>query len=228
MSRPRSIPAIRALLVLAAVAVALSGCAGAPKPTRDPTTRPASPSPAPTSTATPNAGPRVEIDGKGITVVGDDGTTALALTYAVDPGTAVRRLDSVLGERSQTASVTDDRCYPQLNESSWGGLHIWSAADGLSRPGGARFYVTADAATTGAGIPIRMPSGQSVGDPKSEVLGANPSAPSFPDGDALDLHYDIVAGTASGDPNRYYGALAEIAGARLVSLDAPVYFSRPC
>ena len=227
MSRTRPIPAVRALLLVAAVAFALSGCTAAPAPTPDPTRRSASPRPEPTPTAT-DAGPRVEIDGRGVTVVDDSGTTTLRLAYTADPGNAVARLDSVLGERSQTASVTDDRCYPQLDESSWGGLHVWSSADGLSRPDGARFYVTADAPTTGGGIPIRMPSGQSVGDPKTEVLAANPSAPSFPDGNAVDLHYDIVAGTAAGDPNAYYGALAKIVGARLASLDAPVYFSRPC
>lgn len=213
--------------VLAIVVLALAGCAGPAKPTPAPTrtTASATPTPSPTATA---SGPRVEIDGTGITVYGASGASTVDLTFSVDAQTAAARLSTALKEQAATTTVTDDRCYPQLDESSWGGLHIWSTTDGLTRPAGAQFYVTADAAKTGTGVPILIPSGQSVGATKSQLLAANASAPSFADGDAIDVHYDIVSGSASGDPDQYYGAVAKIIGNRLTLIDSPIYYSRPC
>lgn len=215
----------RGIVVLAAL-VLLAGCASQAAPRRSPAS--------PSASATPSAAPsatasraRVVIDGESVQVFREDGTVGLDLAYTGDAVTARQRLDEAIGTPGRSSTVTTDRCYPQLDEYSWGGLHLYSSPSGLARPGGAQFYVQADGSQAADGLPIQLPSGQSVGASKGQVLGANNTAPSFSDGSAIDVHYDIVQGSA-GDPSRYFGALARIVSGKLALIDSPVYYSRPC
>lgn len=216
----RTVVAVVVLLLLAA-------CAGSPTPSKSTPSRTPSATPSPTKTAAADTA-RVVIDGRSVTVYDDDGSVELTLPYTVAAEAAASRLSDALDATAQTSTVTTDQCYQELDESSWGGLHIFSTAAGLTRPASAQFYVTADAAKAAGGLPIELPSGQAVGAAEAQVLDANTKSPSFSDGDTVDVHYDIVAGSASGDPNEYYGAVAEITGGRLTTIDSPIYYSRPC
>jgi hypothetical protein len=216
-----------AAVAAAALLVLLGACASpAPAPTKHATKTPTA-----TSTPTPTADAtlaKIVIAADGIQALDSSGNSMLSLPFSTDPVTAGEELDDLLDATAQTSTVTTDECYPELDESSWGGLHIFSTSDGLTRPLDAQFYVTADAATAAGGIAIETPKGITVGATRGQALAADPSAPSFSANGEIDLHYDIASGTASGDPNQYYGAQAVIKSGKVVSLDSPLYFSRPC
>jgi hypothetical protein len=217
-------PAVLAAVILLA---ALAGCAApAPAPTKTSTPRA-------TSTPTPSATARAELQklviaADGIQALDSSGHSVLSLPYSTDAQTAGEELEDLLKASAVTATVTTDECYPELAESSWGGLHIFSSSDGLTRPLNAQFYVTADAATASGGVAIETTKGIAVGATRGQALSADPSAPSFSANGEIDVHYDIASGTASGDPNQYYGAQAVIKSGKVVELDSPLYYSRPC
>ncbi|MBI5162255.1 MAG: hypothetical protein HY996_12720 [Micrococcales bacterium] len=223
----RRVGATPRALVAFAVLVLLAGCAAPAAPRRSSPSPSASPTPSAAPTAAANRA-RVVIDGKSVQVYEEDGSVGLDLAYTLDAVAARQRLDEAIGAAARPGTVTTDPCYPQLDEFSWGGLHLFTSPSGLARPGGAQFYVQADGPQAADGLPIQLPSGQSVGATRGQVLGANTGAPSFSDGASIDLHYDIVQGSAEGDPGQYFGALARIVAGRLALIDAPIYYSRPC
>jgi len=214
---------------LAGLMVALlSGC-GSAAPAPAPSTPAGSATPTPRSSPSPSPSvAKVVIDGDSVSVVRSDGEVLDDIPYTSAVADAVARLTEALGESPVTSTVTTSSCYPSLDESAWGGLSLWSAADGLNKPEGAQFYVTADGPATGDDVPIVIPSGQAVGDDAAAVRAANPRAPSFDNGRSIDVHYDVVSGSADGDPSEYYGGYAQIRNDRLVLISAPNYYFFEC
>ena len=218
-----------ALLATVAVLalVALSACApttAAPAPST-PAAAPRSATPTPTPTPTIAT---VVIDGMSVSVHDSTGATVLHLLFSVDTATAVSQLGAVIHETPTTDVVTTSSCIPQLDETSWGGLHFWTSSSGINKPENAKWYVTADAANTAGGLPIEIPSGQTVGAAGGDVLDANVDAPSFNNGDGIDLHYDVANGSAKGDPGSYYGGYAEIQGDKMTLISSPDYYFYDC
>ncbi len=216
--------AVEWIAVGLAVGVLLGGCA--------PSTPPSAPDPAETRQAPePSAssgGPAVVIRSDRLVVLGETGTESAQIPYSTDAATATAQLTAALGDDPSTTSVTDDPCFPLLDERGWGGLHLWTSPDGVIRPADAQFFVTADDEETSTGFPIRITSGQTVGATQDEVLAANLGAPSFGTDDAIDLHYDVASGAADGDPDQYWGAIAQLEDGELRSIGAPVYYQREC
>jgi len=227
MPRVPRLAAIPLVVLASAALLVLSGCAATPaKPAPKPSaTRTAA---APSPSAKPAGEVTVVIDADSVTVLDASGGTAASIPFTADAATASSRLGSALDETPVSATVTDDACYPMLDEQSFGGLHIYSSPDGLTRPLNAQFYVTADAAKTAGGVRIELPSGQAVGDAGDDVIEANLKAPRFESADGTEVHYDVASGSASGDPSTYYGALALISSGKLASFGSPVFYARDC
>ncbi|TPW76121.1 hypothetical protein [Schumannella soli] len=227
MPRVPRLAAIPFVALATAAVLVLTGCAASPaKPAPKPSaTRTAA---TPSASATSAGEVRVVIDADGVTVLDASGGTAASVPFTADAATAASRLGTALDETPVSATVSDDACYPLLDEQSFGGLHIFSSPDGLTRPLNAQFYVTADAEKTGGGIRIELPSGQAVGDAGDDVIEANLKAPRFESADGTEVHYDVANGSASGDPSTYYGALALIDAGKLTRIDSPVFYARDC
>ncbi|TPW70826.1 hypothetical protein [Schumannella sp. 10F1B-5-1] len=221
--------AVAALALCAALAVALSGCAsGAAEPTSKPSATKAATKPSASPTEAPATTAKVVIDADSVSVLDSDGGTVADVPFVTDAVTAASQLQRALDETPVAATVTDDTCYPQLDEQSFGGLHLFSSVDGLTRPDNAGFYVTADAATTTGGVPIEIPSGQAIGATRTAVLEGNVQAPRFDVDGGLEVHYDVAGGSPTSDPSQYFGALARIESGKLALIDAPIYFAREC
>ena len=88
--------------------------------------------------------------------------------------------------------------------------------------------MTADAADTAGGLPIEIPSGQTVGADGGDLLDANINAPSFNDraGDRPAL--DVANGSTKGDPGSYYGGYAEIKADKMTLISSPDYYFYDC
>jgi predicted small lipoprotein YifL len=218
-----------AVLASAVLLTALAGC-GAPAPADEPdaapTPSPTSEQPVPVETDAP-ATLEVVVAGDGLEVREGD-ATLLELPYTTSGPEAVSRLAEALGAQPTTDTISDDACYPVLDEASFGGLHLFTSPDGLRKPAGAQFYVTADDAEAAADVPIVITTGQSIGDEASDVLAANAEAPSFANGDWTDVHYDVVSGTADGEPADYYGAYAQLEDDELAFVTAPTFYFYEC
>ena len=226
MTSPHRAAGAAASAALLALAL-LAGCAApGPRITSTPT-HSRTPSPTPTATGDPVL-QKIVIAASGLRALDTAGHSMLELPYSTDAVSASEQISELLGSTATTATVTTDECYPQLDESSWGGLHIFSSPDGLTRPESAQFYATADDESAADGISIESTRGTTVGTPRTQALAADPSAPSFSANGEVDLHYDIGGGSASGDPGDYFGALAVIKDGAVVELDSPIYYSRPC
>ena len=211
------------------LAFALTACVGsspAPVATTAPASTPiASEAPSPTPTAAPLT---IVVDGDSVDVVRAGGEKVASVPYSLDAVTASSTLSAAIKETPVGTTDTSSTCNPQLNVSSFGGLHLYSSPDGVNKPQNAQFYVVVDGAATLTGVPITMPSGQSVGASAGEVLTANDKAPSFNNGSSIDLHYDIKSGTADGPADQYYGAYAQLAGGKLTELISPEYYLFDC
>lgn len=231
VSMPRPVRTVRAGAALAlalSVLLGTAACAGAPE--AEPTaSSPAEPRPEPSATA--SADPVVSevlIDGDSVSVRRSDESTVVDVPFTSTAVDAVQKLSDALGETAETDVVDDDPCTPILDRSSFGGLHIWSSTEGIRKPAGAQFYVTVDEAETTGGTPIVIPSGQSVGDAADEVMAANLQSPSFDGGDWIDLHVDVVSGTADSDPSEYYGAYAQVKDDELAFVSSPTFYFYDC
>lgn len=231
VSMPRPVRSARAGAVLAltlSVLLGTAACAGAP--TAEPSaSSPAEPRPEPSVTA--SSAPvtsLVLVDGDSVTVRRSDDSTVVDVPFTTAAADAVTQLSDALGEAPETDVVDDDPCTPILDRSSFGGLHIWSSTEGIRKPAGAQFYVTVDGSETADGLPIVIPSGQSVGDDAAEVMEANVESPSFDGGGWIDLHVDVVSGTADSEPSEYYGAYAQVKDDELAFVSSPTFYFFDC
>lgn len=222
----RSRPLVAVVVVLGASLLTMTGCAPTPEPEPEPTPTSASPTPEPTETADADA-PAIVLDGDSLDVVRGDEVLA-SYTFDQTAPEVMAAMNIVLGENATSETITDDPCYPSVDRTSWGGLHLWSSTEGVNKPLDAQYFVTVDAAETASGVPIRMPSGQEVGESAAVVLDANIGAPSFAADEGSDLYYDVRSGTPDGDASEFYGALARLQRDELVELRSPVYYLFEC
>ncbi|MET0302988.1 MAG: hypothetical protein ABW040_02970 [Microbacteriaceae bacterium] len=226
---PRRPHAGAASALLAIALLGVTGCApeaAAPAPTPVASNTPSA-APAPTEDPEPTLAD-VLIDGDSISVRLSDGSPIVDVPYATAATEAIQSISTALGETAEDTVVTDDPCTPILDQASFGGLHIWSSTEMIRKPQEAQFYVTADAATTAAGIPIVITTGQSVGDSARDVMGANSGVPSFDNGSWIDLHYDVISGSAASEPGEYFGAYAQVRDGELRSISAPTFYFFEC
>lgn len=81
---------------------------------------------------------------------------------------------------------------------------------------------------TANGFKVVIATGQWVGMDGADVLAANADAPTV-DYDAwISLSYDVVSGTAEGNPDEYYGAHALIRDGELKSFASPILYNYDC
>lgn len=225
---------VTAIFGMAALLLALTACdpAGGGPGASPPGTPPASASPSSAPSVSPSSEPAavpaaVIVDGDSVSVVNTDGGVMIDIPFTTDASTAVSQLNTTIGYTGALSIMPSSGCYHERQASTWSGLSfIWGPDWG--RAPGAAFLASVTGPDVGGGLKVTIPSGHSVGDPGPAVLAANASAPTVDYGAWVNLRYDVISGTETGNPDNYYGANAVIQSGVLKSFASPLYLNYDC
>lgn len=218
--------------VLPAVALVplllLTGCVPDEPPVKD---EPASSTPTPTETtevveAKPNIS-SIVVDGDSVYVTETEGGILIDIPFTLDPTTAAAQLSDAIDLEPITTVTPPDSCDGDLTKTTWGAITFVSPY--ASAPPGAQFYATVDAEKTSNGITVAMLGGQWVGYDGSDTVAAYPGAelPFGVEGSSV-LAYDVKSGTADGDPDTFYGAVAIVTADVVKSFSSPIHYWYDC
>ena len=227
MSLPRHLAAATAVVALSLIA--LTAC--------DPIDDKAPPKPGDTETDKPitDVTPTAEaanvssivIDGDSVYVTVSEGGVLVDIPFTTDVDTAAQQLSEAIGLEPITSVTPPASCDGDMTKTTWGGITFWTPY--ASAPPGAQFYARADAEKTSNGITVAMLGGQWVGYDGSDTVAAYPGAEldmGFPD--AHVLAYDVKSGTADGNPDDFYGAVAVVEGDIVTSFSSPIHYWYDC
>ena len=196
----------------------------APKPPKTETEKPTE-EPTPTPEAVNISS--IVIDGDSIYVTITEGGILVDIPFTTDVTTAAQQLSEAIGLEPTTSVTPPGSCDGDLTSTTWGGITFVTPY--ASAPPGAQFYATVDAKETSNGITVAMLGGQWVGYDGSDTVAAYPGAEldmGFPN--AHILAYDVKSGTADGNPDDFYGAVAIVEGDILTRFTSPVHYWYDC
>jgi len=206
----------------------LTGCVPDEPPTKD---DPASSTPTPTETtevveAKPNIS-SIVVDGDSVYVTETEGGILIDIPFTLDPTTAAAQLSDAIDLEPITTVTPPDSCDGDLTKTTWGAITFVSPY--ASAPPGVQFYATVDAEKTSNGITVAMLGGQWVGYDGSDTVAAYPGAelPFGVEGSSV-LAYDVKSGTADGDPDTFYGAVAIVTADVVKSFSSPIHYWYDC
>lgn len=218
--------------VLPAIALAplllVTGCVPDEPPAKD---EPASSTPTPTETTEvvevkPDIS-SIVVDGDSVYVTETEGGILIDIPFTLDPTTAAAQLSDAIDLEPITTVTPPDSCDGDLTKTTWGAITFVSPY--ASAPPGAQFYATVDAEKTSNGITVAMLGGQWVGYDGSDTVAAYPGAelPFGVEGSSV-LAYDVKSGTADGDPDTFYGAVAIVTADVVKSFSSPIHYWYDC
>ncbi len=227
MTKLSRVLAVGAVLALSG---GLVGCdPGGPGPSETPGAGPtASVEPSPSETEDPRDRiSSIVIDGDSVYLTLSEGGVYLDLPFTTDAESAVAQLSEAIRLPETRATLPMTGCFHERTQASWGGLSFVWGPD-WQRPAGSQFLATAEAASTTNGIAVAVLGGQQIGTAESAVFAGAPGAYTEDYGSWKTLHYDVAHGTATGNPDEYWGAVAIIQGGVLASFSSPVYYFYDC
>jgi hypothetical protein len=169
----------------------------------------------------------IVIDGDSVYVTISEGWILVDISFSTDPTTAAEQLSEAIGLEPITSVTPPASCDGDLTKLTWGGISFWTPY--ASAPPGAQFYATADAEKTSNGITVAMLGGQWVGYDGSDTVAAYPGAdlPFGLEGSHV-LAYDVKSGTADGNPDDFYGAVAVVEEDVVKTFSSPIHYWYDC
>jgi hypothetical protein len=226
---------VTSFLGMATILLALTACdtAGGGPEASTTSTPPASALPSGAPSEGPSPDPvshpaSVIVDGDSVSVTASEGGILIDIPFATDPTLAVSQLNEALGLVGTVSTIpSSPGCFAERQQATWGGLKF-SWGDDWQRAPGAKFMAVAEGAVTTNGLKVTLPTGQWIGWDGAEVIAANPSAPYSDNGTWGDLFYDVASGSATGNPDEYYGAYALIRDGALQSFVSPIHYYYDC
>ena len=163
------------VLMVAAVAVSLTGCAGTPAPTAPSTSATSSAASTPSPTPTPATLAKIEVGHDGLALVGSDGTAIETIRYSSDPATAVPALTQQIGTQPKLVKYSHGVCggFGKTTTASWGSGLTVTYETSPAIPG---FTVYSQSATVGSDARVETPYGFAVGDSIKDLIAGTPNA----------------------------------------------------
>ena len=173
---------VRLVSLIAVGVLALGGCSApfAGGSTRPATSASAEPVPSASAAPVPSASAKqiakIQIDGKGLTLLASDGTQIERILYSSDPTASVAILASHIGSTPQPQSRESSECERAHTIVKWGdGLSLIWVTDPAERYS-PYVWARSDAPTIGNDISIETPQGFSVGGSITELAAVTPGS----------------------------------------------------
>lgn len=169
----------------------------------------------------------IVIDGDSVYVTISEGGILVDIPFTTDPTTAAEQLSEAIGLEPITSVTPPGSCNGDMTKVTWGGISFWTPY--ASAPPGAQFFAHADAKSTSNGITVAALGGQWVGYDGSDTVAAYPGAElNFGMPDVHVLAYDVKSGTADGNPDDFYGAVAVVENDIVTSISSPIHYWYDC
>ena len=169
----------------------------------------------------------IVVDGDSVYVTVTEGGVLVDIPFTTPVDTAVEQLSEAIDLEPITTVTPPDSCDGDQTRTTWGAITFVTPYP--SAPPGAQFYAYVDAKETSNGITVAMLGGQWVGYDGPSTVAAYP-------GSELDfgmegvhvLAYDVTSGSADGNPDDFYGAIAIVNAGIVSTFSSPIHYWYDC
>lgn len=227
MSLPRRVAATTAVAALSLLALTACGPGDDKAPPPPPPTETDKPIVEVTPTADAVNISSIVVDGDSVYVTVTEGGVLVDIPFTTDVATATEQLSEAIDLEPITSVTPPDSCDGDQTRTTWGAITFVTPYP--SAPPGAQFYAYVDAKETSNGITVAMLGGQWVGYDGPSTVAAYPGAElDFGMEGVHVLAYDVKSGTADGNPDDFYGAIAVVNEGIVSTFSSPIHYWYDC
>ena len=169
----------------------------------------------------------IVVDGDSVYVTVTEGGVLVDIPFTTPVDTAVEQLSEAIDLEPITTVTPPDSCDGDQTRTTWGAITFVTPYP--SAPPGAQFYAYVDAKETSNGITVAMLGGQWVGYDGPSTVAAYPGAElDFGMEGVHVLAYDVKSGSADGNPDDFYGAIAIVNAGIVSTFSSPIHYWYDC